>query len=190
MNTNNVAHVKKIFIFTCPYTGHCNPIFGVCKRLMAQNKTLQIAVYGERKFKTLFEKSGASFKSYKSTVLDAKMNANLNFLDMFDGGLRKADKNIDYLYDEVRMGMPDLILYDRSPLYPKFIVEYIASRLRRESLKMFKIVGYDTTIYMDREYPNEYERKYMELNLSLKSLPKLVACLFLKRSYARKAGGF
>ena len=75
--------VQKIVILTCPYTGHCNPVLAVCHSLTYQNKHLKIVVYGDEKFRKLFEKAGAIFRAYKSSALDSNMNnPNLSLIEI------------------------------------------------------------------------------------------------------------
>ncbi len=178
--------IKKIFILTCPYTGHCNPIFGICRRLTAQNKHISICVYGEPRFKNLFESAGAVFRTYASSALEPNMRSDFNFVDMLIWGITVADKNASHLYDDVRREMPDLIIYDTTPLYSKFMLEYIVQELRRENLKLFKTVSYDTAYHMDAEYPNQFERQFLEFNIGLTTLPRLFKYFNLKRSFMKK----
>jgi UDP:flavonoid glycosyltransferase YjiC (YdhE family) len=177
---------KTIYILTCPYTGHCNPLLPICYGLTSQNNYLKIIVYGDEKFKKLFESTGAIFRPYKSSALYENMNDNMNFSDMLVWGTTVADKNVRHLYDEIRKELPDLVLYDKSPLYPKLMIEYFVQEMRRENLKMFKIVRYDTAINMDHDYPNKFEQKLMELNLSWTFFTNIFVYLYQKRSYMIK----
>ena len=177
----------KIVILTCPYTGHCNPVLAVCHSLTSLNKHMKIIVYGDEKFQKLFEKAGAIFRAYKSSALDSNMNnPYLSFVEIIVKGIKVADKNVIDLYDDVRNELPDLIMYDKSPLYPKFMIEYFVQEMRRERLKMFKIIGYDTALHMDSDYPNQFERKFMEFNLSMKKLFNLFNYLNMRRVYMKK----
>ena len=85
------------------------------------------------------------------------------------------------LYDDVRNELPDLIMYDKSPLYPKFMIEYFMQEMKRERLKKCKIFGYDTALHMDSDYPNQFERQFMEFNLSMKKLFRLFNYLNMRR---------
>ena len=182
---------KKIFILTCPYTGHCNPILALCRCLTSQNKSLDVFVYGDEKFMRLFQNAGAVFRPYRSSALDSNMNnPYLNFVDICVKGIDVADKNVTHLYEDVRNDLPDIIMYDKSPLYPKFMIEYFVQEMRREKLKMFKIVGYDTAFHMDSEYPNQFERQFVEFNLNLKQLLKLFTYLNGRRSFMKKVNIF
>ena len=148
---------------------------------------MKIIVYGDEKFQKLFEKAGAIFRAYKSSALDSNMNnPYLSFVEIIVKGIKVADKNVIDLYDDVRNELPDLIMYDKSPLYPKFMIEYFVQEMRREKLKMFKIVRYDTAINMDQDYPNKFEQKLMELNLNWTFFTNIFVYLYQKRSYMIK----
>ena len=177
---------QTIVILTCPYTGHCNPVLAVCHSLTSQNKHLKIIVYGDEKFRKLFENAGTIFRRYKSSALYENMNENLNISDMLVWGTTIADKNVRHLYDDIRNELPDLIMYDKSPLYPKFMIEYFVQEMRRERLKIFKIIGYDTALHMDSDYPNQFERQFVEFNLNMKKLLNLFNYLNMRRVYMKK----
>ena len=49
-------------------------------------------------------------------------------------------------------------------MYPKFMIDYFVQQLRKENKDVFKIIGYSTTLQMDRDYPNEFEIKLVKVN--------------------------
>ena len=105
--------MKRVFIYTAPYAGHCNPVFGICKRLLEKNVHTQISVYGDASFRSLFEKCGCEFREYKhSTVVKAWTNQITGF-QVASQGLKIAQKlMVDACADVIRDN-PDLIMYDK-----------------------------------------------------------------------------
>jgi hypothetical protein len=179
--------VKTIFIFTYPYTGHCNPIFGVCRRLMEQNVgKFKLTVYGDEKFRNLFEKCGAEFRTYKTPLGDENFSINVNPMAFLLKALSIANKNAKEIYKHVLEAKPSLIMYDKSPLYPKFMIEYFVQQLRKEKRDLFKIMGYSTTLQMDRDYPNEFEIKHVKIKKPTKMLSSTLRYLKRKREFIQK----
>ena len=179
--------VETIFIFTYPYTGHCNPIFGVCRRLMEQNaERLKVIVYGDEKFRNLFEKCGAEFRTYKTPISDENISINVNPMTFLLEAFSIANKNAKEIYKDVLEAKPSLIIYDKSPLFPKFMIEYFVQQLRKEKRDVFKIIGYSTTLQMDRDYPNEFEIKLVKLKIPSKMVLRMIKYLKRKREFIQK----
>jgi UDP:flavonoid glycosyltransferase YjiC (YdhE family) len=179
--------VKTIFIFTYPYTGHCNPIFGVCRRLMEQNVgKFKLIVYGDEKFRNLFEKCGAEFRTYKTPLGDENFSINVNPMVFLLKALSIANKNAKEIYKDVLEAKPSLVLYDKNVLYPKFMIDYFVQQLKKEKRDLFKIIGYSTTLQMDRDYPNELEIKHVKIINLIKMVPRLLLYLKRKREFIRK----
>ena len=116
------------------------------------------------------------------------MHDDLTMFDVLVWGTTIADKNVRHLYNDIRKELPDLVIYDRTPLFPKFMIEYFVQEMRREKLKMFKIVRYDTCLHIDypRDYPNKFEEKILEFNSYTKMFANILVYLYLKRSYMIK----
>ena len=185
--SNEIDTIRTIFIFTYPFTGHCNPIFGICRRLTQQStQQVKLVVYGAEKFKRLFEECGAEFRTYKTSVSTENVSTNFNPILLILQGLYVANKNAKEIYRQVLEAKVDLILYDKSALYPKFMIEYFIQKIRQAQIKMFKIIGYSTTLQMDRYYPNEFELKLTNIRIQLRTVPRMIKYLKSKRHFIRK----
>ena len=179
---------KKIIILTSPYAGHCNPIFGVCSQLNKVETNTKILVFGDAKFKSLFEKCGAEFRLYPSSSLYDMISPKTDGFDLLVKGVDIANRNATGMCQEILREKPDLILYDKGTCFPKFILEYVMIQYKKHSLSMFKLMGYSTTFQLDNEYPNEHERNAVGLKIGLKHVLTLVTYAKRKRDFNRKYG--
>ncbi len=187
-NDKSNNDVKTIFIFTYPYTGHCNPMFGVCRRLMEQTNAerLRVIVYGDEKFRNLFEKCGAEFRTYKKAICEENISIDVNPMTFLLEAFSIANKNAKEIYKDVLEAKPSLIIYDKSPMYPKFMIDYFGQQLRKENKDVFKIIGYSTTLQMDRDYPNDFEIKLVKVKMPSKMILRMIKYLNRKREFIRK----
>jgi hypothetical protein len=163
-------------------------MFGVCRRLMEQTNTerLRVIVYGDEKFRNLFEKCGAEFRTYKTPIGTENLPIDVNPMVFLLKALAIASLNAKEIYKDVLDAQPSLVLYDKNVLYPKFMIDYFVQQLRKENKDVFKIIGYSTTLQLDRDYPNELEIKHVKIINPIKMVPRLLLYLKRKWSFIRK----
>jgi hypothetical protein len=97
-----------------------------------------------------------------------------------------ASLNAKDIYKDVLDATPSLVLYDKNVLYPKFMIDYFVQQLRKEKRDVFKIIGYSTTLQMDRDYPNEFEIKLVKVKMPSKMVLRMIKYLKRKREFIRK----
>jgi len=163
-------------------------MFGVCRRLMEQTNAerLRVIVYGDEKFRNLFEKCGAEFRTYKKPICEENISIDVNPMTFLLEAFSIANKNAKEIYKDVLEAKPSLIIYDKSPMYPKFMIDYFVQQLRKEKRDVFKIIGYSTTLQMDRDYPNEFEIKLVKVKMPSKMILRMIKYLKRKREFIRK----
>lgn len=185
--------IKKLIVFTFPYVGHTNPVLGFCKQLKTNYSHIKTIVYSTTNFKNLIEESGGEFREYPAKFPDTSdETSTVNDLTPIKIGLITIDlanKMAEILCQEVLKEQTDMIMYDKSSLYGKLIIDKILIKYKSKQLKPFKIIGYSTTLQIDREYPNKEERKKL-LKFKLIDIFWLLLFMFKKFIFYLKLGVF
>ena len=157
--------IKKVFIFTLPYAGHCNPIFGICKELKSKRQDIKIIVYSDLKFKSLFQNCGVDFRAYKVAITNENWQSRIDGFQIASNGIDNANLIVNDLSNDVMRDKPDLIMYDKGNLCARFSIDYFINEYKKNNLKLFKTVGYSTMLQIDNEYPNKFEFKLLKFNI-------------------------
>ncbi len=92
-------------------------MFGILKQLKLNNSSIQLIVYGELKFKNLFETCGAEFRNYETNVNIFKWQNDINGFQIAHNGIKIGQLLMHKIYEEILNDKPDLIIYDKSALY-------------------------------------------------------------------------
>lgn len=161
------SSVKKIFIVTYPFVGHTNPILAICNDL--KNKNYDITIYSKKNFKELIEKAGARFREYnfefKNRADEPDLAENIQLMRLACLSIDKAAVFSNQLLEDALNEKPDMIMYDKSTIYARLVVEYLLNEYRKRGLKPFKLIRFSTTFVFDREYPNAQEKKLFKMKI-------------------------